>query len=186
MKHLWIVFIIVATGIIISFYRMTPPKQPPVQPPEKRSEKQLGESRRFSCPDMKGFSFSYPVFKHWTPAEPVRNGFDSCVILMDWPQGIAFEIAPQIRVKKLTGLRLTPQLEASAKRNPQGVAYAFTTDPSLYAVGHAFKPGDWDYLEFYLKEFGVRISLMSVSQEFGFDIKAFTNTVIKTFAQTPE
>jgi hypothetical protein len=138
------------------------------------------ETRQFSCKGIGGFTFSYPVFEGWeSPGFFPEKGDGACVMYMEHPDGISFEIAPQVRVDKIKGL--VAQKGSSLKKSAQGIAYDFVYDPSLYVAGHKPEPGLWNYLEFYGKEFGVRIEIMSVSLEYGFSLELFVQKVVETF-----
>ncbi len=149
---------------------------------EDSSQYKIIEIRDFFCPELKGITFKYPVFKDWEVKRIGSWGKDSCTMFFNWPSIIDYESAPKVSIQKLgelgqesmvkelsggrepsenmlddSGMKMLG-IMASKKKNPAGIPYEYKTDPSLYVVGHVFKTEDWDYLVFYGQDFGVRIS----------------------------
>lgn len=144
------------------------------------------ETKDFSCEGMTGFSFSYPVFKGWevkgTQNEKYRNPDykgEMCHIWFNWPENIKFEVPPQLVIEKRTDFHLveTEKLE----RNPNGVPYNFVFDPSNYVSGYKQKTGQWDYLQFYGPDFGVKFWPLVSGDGYGFSSDVFIEGIIKSF-----
>ncbi len=168
-----------------------------VQSPEHK----ITEIREFSCEGMTGFSFKYPVFKGWEVKSVQKTSENGCTIWLNHPNGIEFEVPPQINIAKI--IDLNPEIDTLSgkpyhnpayvsvtpvKKNPQGVDYNFVYDPSLYVEGHEPEPGEWDYIHFYGDKFGVRIWVFSISEEAGFSVDDFAKEIVKSLVigRSPE
>ncbi len=139
----------------------------------------INEIREFSHKGIVDFGFKYPVFEGWEPKATQWQTEGSCVIFLNYPDDIEFEIAPQIRISILK--QIIAVSGQKTKLNPNGVYYAFVYDPSLFVSGHIHKQGEWNYLDFYGRVFGVRIEIVSVSLKKGFSKDKFFEKIIETF-----
>jgi hypothetical protein len=121
---------------------------------------------------MKGFTFKYPVFKGWEvdPVADYNQQADSCTIFLNYPEGINFEIAPQIQVSKKTyqeisGKRPPTNPENINKLNPNNIEYGEGKTGYDFVVGNSI----------------IYVSVLRVSEEFGFSREQFFKTVIESF-----
>lgn|GEM_PF-2020602 len=148
---------------------------------------------------MEGVSFQYPVFQDWEVKVIEKKNKNEYIIWLNWPGNIKFEVAPQIIIKRMPELGLDYMrkmarrtileksikylliLSRTIKINPNGELYDFVFDSSLYVKNYNPPEGHWDYLQFYNKNFGVRIWIISASKEVGFDRNLFCTRIIETF-----
>lgn len=151
------------------------------------------------CPQMHGFQFEYPIFENWEVKAKECKSVGTCILWLNHPKTIEFEVAPRMTIHKLPlaklGLaefsqkenareKVTP-LHKSAKKNPAGIRYDFVYDPSQYIEGHIPEASDWDYLQFYGKDFGVRI-IPFTNEGAGYSTRVFIKEVIRSFRFTSE
>lgn len=149
----------------------------------------------FSCEGITGFSFRYPVFKNWEIKGTQLDKYvfpnykgkgEICSIWFNWPDDIEFEVPPRTIIEKRIDLSLNQISEANKKNlktNPNGVSYDFVFDPENYVEGYKPKPGQWDYLQFYGPDFGVKIWPFRGTPEdkYGFSLDVFIEEIIKSF-----
>lgn len=131
--------------------------------------------KAFNCQGF-DFNFQFPDFKDWEYKYTEKRHESLCIIYFNWPDNIEYEVPPAIEVQKIV-LEIKSE---NLKQNPQGIYYEYIQDPTLYVVGHKFEEGDWDWLVFYGKDFGVRIG-KAMFGEPPFDANQFYKKIIETF-----
>ena len=133
------------------------------------SKKQkITETKTFS--EIPGFSFEYPVFKDWeiNSIEKVNN--EEYIVYLNYPENIAFEVAPQIKINKIDNYQREPgmiddPISFEIKKNQRGFSYG--------------EPGDGS-LEFYADNFRIKIEPFSHEGN-GYSGKVFVQKIIETF-----
>ena len=131
---------------------------------------EIVQVKDFSCSQLPGISFKYPVFKDWSQKGIDTSHVDECTVWFNLPNGVEAYKPPRINVKKIHNMVLAGKL----KRNPQGIGYAPLKDPA----------GMFDLMEFQLTNFGVQIGI-NIDDIYGFSRDAFWQKVVDTFQYTP-
>lgn len=122
----------------------------------------------------KKISFQYPEFENWGVKEVSQKSENEYTIFLNYPLGIDFEIIPQIKIAivpewSLKALRLKKGY-ITQKKNAMGVLY------DTIQVQHNPK-----MLAFFTEDFGVTITPISISKEYGFYEDVFFEKIINTF-----
>ena len=127
-------------------------------------ERKEAITKNFS--QISGFSFDYSVFKNWEVKTIEKKSSSECIIWLNWPKTILFEVAPRIRIiksNKTEKLDRTAFIFGKNKNNAKYYKDKLNID-----------------ITFYSEDFLVEIVLF-VQEGEGYSNQLFLDKVIKTF-----
>ena len=133
----------------------------------KKVSPKISVVRDFSCPGMTGFTFKYPVFKDWKAKSIEKKSDSECIIWLDGPADIDFEVRPGITVELNRGGSRNDDIRSDTPKNPHGVYYSKSIDLLTFLDGNDL----------------IYVSIPGLST-YGFPSDIFSQTVIESFRFT--
>lgn len=157
----------------------------------KKSSVSVIETRDFSCKEMAGFTFKYPLFKDWEDIKIDPISSKACNIEFQWS---GFSEVPPMSPPELTEPVKPPSVIAevemgdsglkglnekvsdvptpNVQKNPHGI---------LYDILPKSDSSNNKTIRFYTEKFIVTVRFIMPSDEFGFSTEQFFQTVIESF-----
>lgn len=114
------------------------------------------EYQDFSCPEITGFTFKYPVFEGWKIAKPYSsNRKGECIIELNFPENLNFYQRPRIIVTETPEV-VKPNLSF---KNPNNVfydkngeeSYDFRIEKKLITISSPEYPNDGFFRDQFFK-----------------------------------